>query len=227
MGAWTRSVSRRRLTLAAMDWVTISSLATAGGTLVLAVATFASVRSGNRAARLAEQSLLTATRPLLMPSRLQDDQQKVGFQDQKWFVVDGGTGIAEVGDGAIYLAMSVRNVGNGIAVMDGWCFYPERRLGDDDQPPLDSFTRLTRDLYVAAGDLGFWQGTFRDPARPDFAAARSALEKRDSVMVDVLYGDEYGGQRVITRFSMTPRDDGRWTVSVSKHWHLDRPNPRG
>jgi hypothetical protein len=28
-----------------LDWVTISSLATAGGTLVLAVATFASVRS--------------------------------------------------------------------------------------------------------------------------------------------------------------------------------------
>ena len=33
------------------DWVTISSLATVSGTLVLAVATFASVRSANRAAR--------------------------------------------------------------------------------------------------------------------------------------------------------------------------------
>jgi hypothetical protein len=31
------------------DWTTISSLATAGGTLVLALATFASVRSANRA----------------------------------------------------------------------------------------------------------------------------------------------------------------------------------
>ena len=39
------------------DWATISSLATAGGTLVLAVATFASVRSSNRTARLAELSL--------------------------------------------------------------------------------------------------------------------------------------------------------------------------
>ena len=35
------------------DWVTISSLATAGGTLVLAVATFSSVRSANRSARVA------------------------------------------------------------------------------------------------------------------------------------------------------------------------------
>ncbi len=41
------------------DWVTISSLATAGGTLVLAVATFGSVKSANRAARIAELSLLS------------------------------------------------------------------------------------------------------------------------------------------------------------------------
>ena len=43
----------------ATDWVTISALATAGGTLVLALATFASVRSANRAARVAERSLLS------------------------------------------------------------------------------------------------------------------------------------------------------------------------
>jgi hypothetical protein len=62
------------------DWVTISSLATAAGTLVLATATFASVRSANRAARVAEESLLAATRPLLMPSRMEDSPIKVGFR---------------------------------------------------------------------------------------------------------------------------------------------------
>ena len=40
------------------DWVTISSLATAGGTLVLAVATLSSVRAANRSARVAERSLV-------------------------------------------------------------------------------------------------------------------------------------------------------------------------
>jgi hypothetical protein len=54
------------------DWVTISSLATAGGTLVLAAATFASVRSGNRSARIAERALQVGMRPLLTPSRLED-----------------------------------------------------------------------------------------------------------------------------------------------------------
>lgn len=40
------------------DWVTISALATAGGTLALAGATYGAVRSGNRAARAAELSML-------------------------------------------------------------------------------------------------------------------------------------------------------------------------
>jgi hypothetical protein len=59
-----------------MDWTTISSLATAAGTLVLGVATFASVRSANRAARAAEGSLLAGLRPLLVPSRLQDPPRR-------------------------------------------------------------------------------------------------------------------------------------------------------
>ena len=50
------------------DWATISSLATAGGTLVLAVATFSSVKSANRSARLAERSLMVGLRPVLVPS---------------------------------------------------------------------------------------------------------------------------------------------------------------
>jgi hypothetical protein len=41
-----------------VNWVNISALATGFGTLVLAVATFAAVRSANRAARAAERSLL-------------------------------------------------------------------------------------------------------------------------------------------------------------------------
>lgn len=73
------------------DWGTIASLATAGGTLLLAVSTFASVRSANRAARAAEQSLLVGLRPL-MPSRLPDPEQKILFADRKWLRAPGGGG---------------------------------------------------------------------------------------------------------------------------------------
>ena len=208
------------------DWVTISSLATAAGTLVLALATFASVRSANRAARAAEQSMLVGLRPVLMPSRFQDPGEKIGFVDDHWARVAGGHGLAEVTDEVIYLAIALRNVGSGLAVLHGWCFYPERLLGDIGHADPPTFRRLTRDLYVPAGDLGFWQGALRDSSELGFTEARDAIKKGHSVTVDLLYGDHEGGQRVITRFSLIPREDGSWLATVSRHWNLDRTDPR-
>ena len=81
------------------DWATVASLATALGTLVLAVATFSAVRSGNRTARAAELSLLTSLRPLLTPSRREDSVLKVNFGDSKWLRVPGGSAVGEIGGG--------------------------------------------------------------------------------------------------------------------------------
>ncbi len=208
------------------DWATISALATGGGTLVLAAATFASVRSGNRTARLAERSLLANIRPLLLPSRLDDSPQKVTFVEGKVVVVPGGSGVAEVTGDAIYLALSLRNAGSGVAVLHAWHFYGEWQSARDDPPEPEQLTRLTRDLYIAVGDLGFWQGTFRDPDSEEFAAAVKAIRERDALTVDVLYGDFEGGQRTITRFSMLPRQDDGWLVGVARHWNIDRDDPR-
>jgi hypothetical protein len=212
------------------DWVTISALASAGGTLVLAGVTVASVRSANRAARVAEQSLLAGQRPLLVQSRTDDPLQKVGFADDVWLVARGGQGDARATDDAVYLAIAVRNVGTGIAVLHGWHLYPEIELRPDNTPtPLENFTVLNRDLYIAPEDVGFWQGAFRDPASDEFRAARRAVEEPRRMAVDVLYGDFEGGQRVISRFLLSPREvDGelRWFSGVGRHWNVDRPPPR-
>src|SRR5581483_2444099 len=98
----------------AVDWVAVSSITTAAATLVLAVATFAAVRSANRSARIAEQSLLAGLRPLLMPAHPEDPEQKVAFMGEKWFHLGGGEGLAVADQDGIYIAMSVRNVGSGI-----------------------------------------------------------------------------------------------------------------
>ena len=86
------------------DWATISALATAGGTLALAGVTLASVRSANRAARVAEQSLLAAQRPLLVTSSVDDPPQKVGFMDDVWFQVGGAQAAASATDHAVKTA---------------------------------------------------------------------------------------------------------------------------
>jgi hypothetical protein len=207
------------------DWASVASLATAVGTLVLAVATFASVRSANRAARAAERSLQAGLRPLLAPSRLQDDPQKVLFVDGKWVQVPGGRATAQAEDGVVYLTMSVRNVGRGIAVVHGWHFYPDWGPGVPD-PDLNDFHRQNRDLYVPPGDVGFWQAAFRDEADAQYDDACKAVTARSPMTIDILYGDADGGQRIVTRFGLQPRQDDAWLISVNRHWNIDRPDPR-
>jgi len=108
------------------DWVTISSLATAGGTLVLAVATFSSVKSSNRSARLAERSLLAGVQPLLIPSSDDDPPERVRFGDEHVLVVAGHGGALELADDNLYMAIALRNGGSGLAVIHGWRVQLER-----------------------------------------------------------------------------------------------------
>jgi hypothetical protein len=209
-----------------VDWVTISALATAAGTLVLALATFAAVRSANRSARVAERALLAGLRPMLMPSRLQDETQKVGYADSHWLSLPGGQAVIEASAEVVWLAISVHNAGTGIAVLHGWRFQPELVLSRGETPNPDEFTRLTRDLYIAVGENGFWQGTFRDPAAPEFAEAKAVADDHRPFTVEILYGDVEGGQRMVTRFAMSPRTDTGWIATVSRHWYVDMPDPR-
>ena len=208
------------------DWATISALATAGGTLVLAMATFSSVRSANRSARATERALLAGIRPVLVPSRMDDPAQKVGFADNHWVRIEGGHAVAEATDENIYLAMALRNVGNGLAVLDRWDLHPGRPVGGGVHGLPDDFRRLTRDIYVPAGDVGFWQGTYRDTADPSFGTVAEAIRQREPLTVDLLYGDHEGGQHTITRFAFIPAGDDGWLASVSRHWNLDRADPR-
>jgi hypothetical protein len=208
------------------DWTTISSLATATGTLVLACATFASVRSANRAARVAERSLLAGIRPLLVPTRFDEPTQKVTFMDDHALHLPGGQGAAEVVDDVVYLAMGLRNSGTGIAVLDRWRFLPQRVVEPRVDFDGDHFRRLNRDLYIAPNDIGFWQGAFRDPEEDIYRSARKAIEDRQSVTIDLLYGDYEGGQHTISRFTLAPRGDDKWFVQVSRHRSLDRDDPR-
>ena len=208
------------------DWVTISSLATAGGTLVLAAATFASVRSANRSARVAEQALQVGLRPLLMPSRLEDPLIKVLWVDGHYSRLEGGRAAVEVKDGVVYLAVSLRNVGSGMAVLHGWHPSPERLRGDEPHADPDRFRRHTRDLYVPAGDVGFWQAAIRDASDPDHGWLQEHIAGSTLFLVELLYSDHEGGQRAIGLFTLAPGEEHHWICSVVRHWNLDRPNPR-
>jgi hypothetical protein len=217
----------RALTLRAVaDWVTISSLATAGGTLVLAVATFASVRSANRAARVAERSLQIGLRPVFIPSREQDPPEEASFGDEHEFRLDGGIGAIEEANGKVYMAIPLRNVGSGLGILHGWHVSLGRRIGEDPRARIDDFRQQQRDLYVPAGDTGYWQGAIRDEEDHFMEPARTAIRTRERLTVDLLYGDHEGGQRTISRFVLIPGDGSAWPVRVLRHWSVEGHDPR-
>jgi len=217
----------------ATDWTMISSLATGVGTLVLAVATFASVRSANRSARVAEEALLEQRRPVLAPSRFDDPVQKIMFAERHWVHAHGGRGVVQHANGNVYLAMSLRNVGAGIGVCQAWAV-ASGDISSARRPqhlPDADFRVQTRDLYIPAGDLGMWQGALRDPDEPAHRTVVEAIEAGEPVVIELLYSDQVGEQRTITRFAVAPYPGAEtgeviWTVSAVRHWFLDRPGPR-
>ncbi len=222
------------------DWVTISSLATAGGTLVLAVATFSSVRSANRSARVAERSLLVGLRPVLIPSREDDPQERIRFGDGQIVQVPGHGGAAEVHNDVVFMALGVRNGGNGLAVVHGWRARARHDPSNpgagrpNEAPDLEEFRQQQLDIYVPAGDSGYWQGALRDPALPGYDEVRESLENGGAIQVDLLYGDHEGGQRTIARFVIArwPTEDDRPAMDnpmraiVVRYWTVDGHDPR-
>jgi hypothetical protein len=208
------------------DWTTISSLATAGGTLALAAATFSAVRSSNRSARLAEQALEEQRRPVLVHARLDDPVQKVMFLEGHWIRAEGSQAVIDEDDGTLFLALALRNVGAGIAVLQGWYPWPDLVTADVDHPPLEDFHRQVRHIYIAPGDVGLWQGALREANDDVTRALVAARADRRPFSLDLLYSDQVGGQRTISRFGVTPVGEDRWLGNVGLHWNLDTAGPR-
>ena len=208
------------------DWVTISSLATAGGTLVLALATFSSVKSANRSARLAERSLLAGLRPILIPTHEDDPDQTVRFGDGIVITVPGHGGTIDLQIENLYMGIGLRNGGTGLAVIHGWRVEVVDQISN--QPPSpDDFRPQMRDLYIPAGETSYWQGAIRDRSDPGDDDLQSALRTRARVAVDLIYGDYEGGQRTIARIGLTRDGDAEdYRADVGRYWNVDGSDPR-
>jgi len=143
------------------DITTIAELGTASGTLVLAIATFGATRSANRSARIAERSMLIGMRPTLVPSRPEDRTERVDFAaggGSRSFELTGGTALVVQEGGVSMFAISLRNVGTGAALIEGWNMRRGFMTAEVPHSDPDQFQPQRRDLYISPGDTGFWQG---------------------------------------------------------------------
>lgn len=165
-------------------------------------------------------------RPLLLPSLFDDPPLKVLWSDQHVAKVGGGRAVADTGGGVIYLAMGIRNAGSGLALLHGWVPRAGLSLGDIPHAEPSEFRRLTIDLYVPAGGAGYWEGAIRDPDDPVRDELNTCVVTREPFTVELLYGDEEGGQRRISRFTVLPGAEDSWYCQGGRHWNVDLPDPR-
>jgi hypothetical protein len=206
------------------DTATIASLATAVGTLVLAVATFASTRSANHSARVAERALDLNLRPVLIPAHEWDEAERITFYDEI-VQLRGGFATVEDRSGNLYFAAQLRNVGAGIGVLTSWLVeagpdMPITINGGLPLPDLTTFVDQQRSLYVPPGDVGYWQGAIRetDTDRGDAEALRRAIDAQSRLTIYLRYGDMDGGHDTVSRFTLIPDENGDWLFGIVRHW---------
>ena len=182
-----------------------------------------SVRSANRAARTAGRSLLAGLRPLLMP---------------------GAAGSGPEGDVA---GPALRPPSRGASCRRGGrrcdlCgrhasqrrqrrrrparVVSQRRLGAGaaDAHAGGTVRRLTRDLHIPAGDVGFWQGAIRDPGDP---YPRSSSPRSQRTTDHRRYPLRRPQGRPACHRSLRPHtvEDG-YLLTSSRYRNLDQRDPR-
>jgi hypothetical protein len=216
------------------DW---AAWGTSAGTLVLAGATFAAVRSSNRSARVAERALLAGLAPGARAVSCARSQ-RAGAVQRRSRVRGGCRPRARLragrrhlpGDPPAQLRRGYRgpsgyhlgaDSADRVAHDPGG---PARHRRGDSPPDLESFAEQQRDLYVPSGDVGFWQAARRDPESEPYRRLSEAIRTRGRLTVDLLYSDHEGGQPTITRFVLLPGAGERWRCDVTRHWTLVAPS---
>jgi hypothetical protein len=158
---------------------------------------------------------------MLAPARASDASEQVQFADGRAFDVGGGGALVLHESGVVYLAMALRNVGAGMAVLRGYRLQADtaeqaqrdplgaaRHRRGEECPDPSAFSQQQRDLYIPANDLGFWQAALRDRDSTLYRDTVAAIAPNGRVTVDVLYTDHEGGQRTISAGAAMSRITG-------------------
>jgi hypothetical protein len=155
--------------------------------------------------------------------RPEDRTERVDFAaggGSRSFELPGGTALVVEEGGVSLFAISLRNVGTGAALIEGWYMRRGFLTADVPHSDPDQFQSQRRDLYISPGDTGFWQGAIRDPSDPFHEVVRAAIAEDDWLVAELLYSDQEGGRRFVSRFSLR-REDDHWYPVAGRHWTLD------
>ena len=146
---------------------------------MLAIATFSATRSANRASRASEQALKIGLRPVLFNARPQDPPQKVGYSDDHSLLLRDGLAAAQESEGNIYLAIPLRNVASGLAVLHAWHLWPERIVRRSAAAAARAVPQTHARPLRAGGGHQLLAGSAARSQRPPLRACAAGAQRRD------------------------------------------------
>ena len=183
------------------DTSTIASLATAGGTLVLAMATFSSTRSANRSAAHHRAGAQGGA----APGAVQRSSAGSAAEGRIRATITGSC----CATGSRPCRSPRRTcISRSRCAMSppGWpcctagTFGPSGWRRTPRRPRSRSFAGSRATCMCPPATSASGRRRYAIPAMPLYEPLREAIAARSAICVDILYGDHEGGQRTITRF---------------------------
>ena len=205
------------------DWVAISSLATAGGTLALAATTYA--LSGRRTAPPGRRRCRSSP-----GSGRCSSSRRARTRRSASNFVDGVSVTARARAPASRSSrarlprrlVAQRRAGHRACCTAATCspsgasWWRARAAGRVPSPHARHLHPARQDRLLADRLPG---------RRPASGTEVLAAVERGVFSVHVLYGDYEGGQRVVSHFGVRREEDGTWPLTVVRHWQIDRDDP--
>jgi len=207
-------------------------------TTLLAIVTFALVCATYLMAQTAKRQFGRQLLPILIPSRIRDPIRKVYFSNNTWQMLYGDQVLVDSVD-TLYVAIPLRNIGSGTAVVRGLSI-PD--VGPDDdalprrRPSLKNLIAAKTDLLLGPGDISHLsidsEAQTADRQRHALQTQVERIDRDSGVYLDILHCDHVRRQHNITRIELaqvSEKSSSSGTTSGAehiaravKHWPLRR-----
>lgn len=185
-------------------------------TIALAVAT---VTVALLSARQIKHNLL----PIMVPARPDGRKRVARFTLEKHVTIRNADTYAEFDGDGVCLAVCLRNIGSGVAVLKGFDASPNDSAepASYDVPSLSRFASALHALYLGPGDAAYLAiFTSLDSSRTDaYEVVQETVPNGASLLLDLVYTDHSGGQLTISRLELEwATDVDRYVAKVARYW---------
>lgn len=117
----------------------------------------------------------------------------------------------------VYLAVSIRNVGSGVAVLHGWHVQAGLQT-QRSHPPLEEFTTQNLDIYVAPDGNGLWLSALRDPAPGLITAPQCWLFSARWLRLSDMTENNAAREVCIWTYWVRPEAEEGFKALLARHW---------